>query len=53
MIGKKRERNKEMDKQVKRIILKEPDSVIRGLLLDLVQMEKKNEERVKILYHKY
>lgn len=41
-----------MNKFVKRVIEKEPEKVVRGILMDLVQMDKKNEERVKILYHK-
>jgi len=41
-----------MNKQVENIILKEPDTVIRGILLDLVGIDKKNEERVMLLYHK-
>lgn len=42
-----------MDPEVEKIIRKENGEVLRGILLDLVEMDYKNEERILILYHKY
>lgn len=41
-----------MNNFTRRVIKKEPEKVVRGILLDLVQMDKKNEDRIMILYHK-
>ena len=42
-----------MNKEVLRIVTKEDPEIIRGLLLDLVQMDKRNEERLLLVYLKY
>lgn len=44
---------KEMEKLTKNIILKEPDLIIRNILLDLIQYDKKNEDRLQTIYLKY
>ena len=42
-----------MDKQILKIIEREPKEVLGGLLLDLIQMDNKNKDRILMLYHKY
>lgn len=42
-----------MDNRVKRIINKESNEIHKCLLLDLIQMDRKNEERILLLYQKY
>lgn len=42
-----------MDKQVLKIIEKEDPEVIKNILIDLVQLDKKNGDRILVLYHKY
>lgn len=41
-----------MDNITKRIVKEEPKEVLSGILMDLVEMDKKNEDRVKELYYK-
>jgi len=42
-----------LDKNVEEIIKKERCEIIRGLLMDLAQMDKRNEERILTMYLKY
>lgn len=41
-----------MNSTIKKIVEEEPQEVLAGLLLDLVELDSKNEERVLLLYHK-
>lgn len=42
-----------MDKRILRIINKEIPEIHKCLLIDLCQVDKKNQERLLYLYHKY
>ena len=42
-----------MDKITKKIVMNESDLIVRNILLDLIQFDKKNEERVHSIYFKY
>lgn len=42
-----------VNKEVERIIMKESNDIHRALLLDLVQMDSKNGDRILELYHKH
>lgn len=41
-----------MNSIIKKIVEEEPREVLAGVLLDLVELDKKNEDRVLMLYHK-
>lgn len=42
-----------MNKEVERIIMKECNEIHRALLLELCQMDSRNEDRILELYNKY
>ena len=46
-------KSKMINKQVLRIIERENKDILRNILIDLCQQDKRNESRIEELYNKY